>query len=60
MIEVFMNFNFKLNKIDLRKIKENKNHYPRQMDFHWGWEYDIYHLRNEHENIILHFGKLLN
>ena len=60
MIEVFMKSEFKLNKIDLSKVKEKKHNYPRQMDFHWGWEFDLFHLKNEHENIVLHFGKLLN
>ena len=60
MIQVFMKSEFQLNKIDLSKVKEKKDHYPRQMDFHWGREFDLYHLKNEHENIVLHFGKLLN
>ena len=60
LIEVFMKSNFQLNKFDFSKIKESRIHYPRNMDFHWGWEFDMYQLKNENENVVIHFGKLLN
>ena len=60
MIEVFMKEEFKVTKYTFEKVVENKEFYPRSMNYFWGLEFDFYHLKNYRENVVLHFGKLLN
>jgi len=60
LIQVFMKSDFNCFKYDFSEVKENSTHYPSKMNYHWGWEFDIYQLKNETENVALHFGKLLN
>lgn len=60
MIEVFMDFNFSFFKYDLSEVKLQRNHYPSAMSIFWGMNFDLYFLKNEEKNILLHFGQLLD
>ncbi|MFK7908721.1 MAG: hypothetical protein AB8B69_26570 [Chitinophagales bacterium] len=47
-------------KITVPKDKKNKSRFPfHEMNFTWGWDFDIFILSTKKKKIILHLGNVL-
>lgn len=59
MIAVFMGTSFVVTKVDMTALQQEQALYPHAMYLYWGLEFDLFQLKNEQRNVLLHFGKLL-